>query len=714
LSTADGEVVFSVLARVASEAVALAPASVGAVWIADEGARTLRVGAVGGDAESLALTVLAFGQGGVGWIAATRAPIEVDDVFLDLRFVGRHWWRSHGLSSFLGLPIVREDRLLGVLALNGKGPLRLTAEERDQLAGLVNQAATALLGLRLEVEKMQRTAVSASRATLETRLQFEELLVRLSSTFVHLPSDAVETAFETSLRQLGRLLELDRVTLYRLSRDAQEFVVAHSWRAPGVGPVPRLSVSQDFPWIISQLLREQTVAFSRPEELPLEAVRDAETFRRRGVRSNLAIPMVAGARILGCLACVTLTVERVWSDELVQRLRLVGEIFANALAQKEADETVRESELMKSAILASLSSNVAVLNRDGRIVTVNDGWMRFARENGGPPEGGVGASYLDVCRRVSGEDAPVAAEALAGVEAVLNGSSASFVLEYLFRVSGVDRWFTISVVPLHVPKGGAVVSHTEITERKRAELEAQQARQELAHFSRVSTIGELAASLAHELNQPLTGALANARAALRLLESTRPDVAEIRSILSDIVDDNKRAAEVIRRLRRLLRKGEVQLSVLDLNGLIRDVAKLLSSDAIIRNIAVRLELDPNPLFVSGDAVQLQQVVLNLLLNAMEAMAESSEDGRTITVRTANTEANIVHVSVQDAGPGLREGTQQLVFEPFYTTKASGVGMGLAISKSIIEAHGGRIWATDNATAGATFHFSLPLAGRRST
>src|SRR6185369_14745379 len=142
--------------------------------------------------------------------------------------------------------------------------------------------------------------------------------------------------------------------------------------------------------------------------------------------------------ILGCLACVTLTVERVWSDELVQRLRLVGEIFANALAQKEADETVRESELMKSAILASLSSNVAVLNREGRIVTVNDGWMRFARENGGPPEGGVGASYLDVCRRVSGEDAPVAAEALAGVEAVLNGSSASFVLEYLFRVSGVD------------------------------------------------------------------------------------------------------------------------------------------------------------------------------------------------------------------------------------------------------------------------------------
>lgn len=715
MSTPDGEVVFAVLARVAREAVALAGASVCAVWIADEGARTLRVGAVGGDADSMALTVLAFGQGGVGWIAASRAPIEVDDVFVDLRFVARHWWRSHGLSSFLGLPIVHEDRLLGVLAVNGKGPLRLTAEIRDQFAGLVNQAATALLALRLEVEEMQRRAVSASRAALETRLQFEELLVRVSSTFVHLPSDQVETAFETSLRQLGRLLELDRVTLYRLSRDAQEFVVAHSWSAPGVGPVPRLSVSADFPWIISQLLHGHTVALSRPEELPPEAVRDAETFRRRGVRSNLAIPMVAGARIVGCLACVTLTVERVWPDELVQPLRLVAEIFANALAHKEAEDAARESELMKSAILASLSSNVAVLDREGRIITVNDGWMRFARENGGPPGAGVGASYLEVCRRVTGEDAPVAADVLAGIAAVLNGSRASFVLEYLCRVPGVDdRWFTMSVVPLRIPKGGAVVSHTDVTERKRAEVQAQQARQELAHFARVATIGELAASLTHELNQPLTGAVANTQAALRFLEATPPDVIELRNTLSDILDDNKRAAEVIRRLRGLLRKGEVQFSALDLNGLIRDVAKLLSSDAIIRNIALRLELDANPLFVRGDAVQLQQVLLNLLLNAMEAMAECAENGRTITVRTENTEVDTVHVSVRDAGSGLGEGTQDLIFEPFYTTKPSGVGMGLAISKSIIEAHGGRIWATDNATAGATFHFWLSLAARRST
>src|SRR5262249_4367103 len=154
---------------------------------------------------------------------------------------------------------------------------------------------------------------------------------------------------------LGHFLELDRVTLYRFPRDAQEFVVVHSWSAPGVRPVPRVTVSQEFPWTVSQILREQVVGFSDPADLPVAGLRYAETFRRWGVRSNLVIPMVAGARILGCLAFVTLTVERAWPDELVQRLRLVAEIFANALAQKEADDSLRESELAKSAILASLS-----------------------------------------------------------------------------------------------------------------------------------------------------------------------------------------------------------------------------------------------------------------------------------------------------------------------------------------------------------------------
>ena len=597
-----------------------------------------------------------------------------------------------------------------VLITHGRGlATTLPPAEGLTLQILLGVAAIPLTCLAAVFDERRR-----SNEALADRLRFEELLVRLSSTFVHLPSHEVETAFETALRQLGQFLGLDRVTLYRLSRDPGEFVAAYTWSGPGVGPAPRVYASRDFPWITSQILREQPIAFSRADELPPEAMRDAETFRRRGVRSNLAIPMVAGGRVLGSLAFVTLTVERAWTNELVQRLRLVGEIFANALAQKEAEDAVRGSELMKSAILASLSSNVAVLDRQGRIATVNDSWMRFACENGGTSEAGVGASYLDVCRRAASEGTPYVGEVLVGIEAVLDGSRESFALEYPSRMSSDERWFAVSVVPLNVPEGGAVVAHTDITERKRAELEALRSRQELAHFTRVSTIGELTASLAHELSQPLTGILANAQAALRFLQATPPDLLELRSILSDIVDDDKRAGEVIRRLRTLLRKEAVQFRLLDLNALIRDVVKLLSSDAIIRNISVKLDLDPGPALVSGDAVQLQQVVLNLLLNAMEAMAECVEDRRFITVRSRITQDAAVHVSVQDAGPGFRQGTHQLVFEPFYTTKPSGMGMGLAVSKTIIEAHGGLIWAVDNnPLVGATLHFSLPAAAKSS-
>ena len=199
--------------------------------------------------------------------------------------------------------------------------------------------------------------------------------------------------------------------------------------------------------------------------------------------------------------------------------------------------------------------------------------------------------------------------------------------------------------------------------------------------------------------------------ALPALDASPPDLTEVHEILSDIIEDDKRAAEVIRRLRDLLRKGESEQLLLDLNTLIRDVAKLVSSDAVIRNVAVTLVLDSDLPPVTGDRIQLEQVVLNLMLNGMEAMGEGrAGDERPLVIRTERTETKGVHVSVRDAGIGLHAGTQELVFEPFYTTKPAGMGMGLAIARSIIEAHGGSIWAVNNPARGATFHFTLPGNG----
>jgi signal transduction histidine kinase/integral membrane sensor domain MASE1 len=590
----------------------------------------------------------------------------------------------------------------------GHGPFTTVRPAEGVLALQIFLTAVGipLLCLAGVIEERRR-----AEEALGERLRFEELLSRLSGAFVHLPSHEMDRAIETWLGRLGEFLGLDRLIFLRLSDD-EWLPGAYSWAGQGFEPVRPVIVRRDFPWAAERLLHEQTVVFTRPDELPDDAARDRDSLRRHKITSGLILPLVAGGRVLGGLAFVAVAAPRAWPQELVQRLQLVAGVFANALARKETEDALRASEGMKSAILASLTSSVAVLDREGRIIAVNQRWARFGREDGATSDVGVGVNYLEVCRQAALQGSASAGELLAGIEAVLARSRPGFTLEYAFAAPGAERWFTTSVVPLRRPAGGAVISRTDITERKRAERDVQQMRQELAHFSRVSTMGELTASLAHELTQPLMGILANAQAARRFLDATPPDLGEMRDILSDIIEDDKRAGEVIQRLRDLLRKGETQRALLDLNTLIRDVASLVSSDAVIRNVSVILDLDPDPAMVSGDRVQLQQVVLNLLVNGMEAMAEC-EGARTLVVQTEKIEARTVGVSVQDAGTGLPEGAQDKVFEPFYTTKPAGMGMGLSIARSIIEAHGGRIWAVNNPGGGATFRFTLPVSAGRS-
>lgn len=249
----------------------------------------------------------------------------------------------------------------------------------------------------------------------------------------------------------------------------------------------------------------------------------------------------------------------------------------------------------------------------------------------------------------------------------------------------------------------------DITERKQAESELQRQRQELAHITRVSTMGELAASLAHELNQPLTAILSNAQAAQRFLAADTANLDEIREILSDIVHDNSRAGEVIRRLRTLFRKEQLDFTSLDLANVISDVALLAHSDAITHNIHVLFVIPPGLPPVCGDRVQLQQVILNLLVNAFHAMKDGPLQDREVVVHGEVDGADGILAAVRDRGIGLGRDTLEKIFEPFYTTKRDGLGMGLSISRSIIEAHGGRLWAENNPDRGATFYFTLPIS-----
>ncbi|HKW02886.1 MAG TPA: ATP-binding protein, partial [Vicinamibacterales bacterium] len=289
-----------------------------------------------------------------------------------------------------------------------------------------------------------------------------------------------------------------------------------------------------------------------------------------------------------------------------------------------------------------------------------------------------------------------------------------FFLDHRSESGLSPRWWSILVEPLGSGDGGAVIARTDVTDVRLAELEAQRSRQELAHVARVSTVGELTASLAHQLNQPLGAIMTNAQAARRMLDSPSPDVAKLHAILVDIVKDDRRASDIIVRLRKLLRRGELAMTRVNLTSLIREVADLVVGDAIVRAVTVSVDLDGEPVFVQGDNVQLQQVVLNLLQNAMDAVGDQSDGSRQVTVRCSRPHGQAVRVSMHDTGPGLPAGTEDLVFEPFYTTKPGGMGMGLSIVRSILEAHGGSIRAANHEGRGAVFEFDLPLDGNQAS
>lgn len=246
--------------------------------------------------------------------------------------------------------------------------------------------------------------------------------------------------------------------------------------------------------------------------------------------------------------------------------------------------------------------------------------------------------------------------------------------------------------------------------RRRAEAEILNQRTELAHVARVSTMGQLSSALAHELNQPLGAILRNAEAAELFLQRENPDLQEIRAILADIRKDDQRAGSVIDRMRSLLRRHSLESNPLDLRGLLEETVTLTRSDALARQVDLTLKLPAMLPVMHGDRVHLQQVLLNLILNGMDAMADRGAEERLLTVRAGLTEDGSVEVAVCDCGAGIPPDKMKFLFEPFFTTKRNGMGMGLAISRTIIEAHGGKIRAENNAAKGATFKFILPVKG----
>jgi signal transduction histidine kinase len=271
------------------------------------------------------------------------------------------------------------------------------------------------------------------------------------------------------------------------------------------------------------------------------------------------------------------------------------------------------------------------------------------------------------------------------------------------------RWPIVAVATI-IPLQFILIGYVLFQGRRRREAEADAAlqRKEVEHLMRVSVLGELSGSIAHEINQPLTAILSNAQAALHLLAQKSPDLVEVRDALEDIVHEDNRAGEVIHRLRDLLRKGERKVENVNINDLVRSTINLLNSELVGRDINVRLDLGNGALLVRGDPVQLQQVLLNLVMNAMDAMASTPMARRLILISTRGANNGMVDVLVKDRGHGIRPRENGHLFEPFYTTKDRGLGLGLALCSTIIQAHQGKLTLVNDQGGGAIAGFSLPI------
>ncbi len=383
--------------------------------------------------------------------------------------------------------------------------------------------------------------------------------------------------------------------------------------------------------------------------------------------------------------------------------RLAGRV--NAMADRLRDSTarLRESERKYRGIFENALEGIFQLDRAGRLRDANPAMARLV--------GHVTPSEL-----ISAINGPHSVGLFTRTQTdalfetlASKGEIAGVELE-LTRLDGSPIWVQLNARGVGGPDGETACLEgllTDITSRKQAETALHQTQTELAHATRMTTLGELAASIAHEINQPLGAIVADTTAAINWLATDHPDLDSVREALAAVVKDGHRAADVIQRIRDFARKTDPRKARLDANDVVRDVVPLVRTEILRHGVSLRTELAAALPSVMGDRVQLQQVVLNLIVNGIEAMSSVGDRPRELVIRSRRHEGDQVLVAVQDSGIGIDPTSLDQLFDAFFTTKPSGMGMGLSIARSIVESHGGRLWAAPNADHGATFQFALP-------
>jgi len=385
-------------------------------------------------------------------------------------------------------------------------------------------------------------------------------------------------------------------------------------------------------------------------------------------------------------------------------------IQAESRGREQAEDALRESERFLRTTLDTVPLNIAILDSKGTITSVNGAWKRFIASGDQPmPDAGIGLHYGDVYMSIPGADAKSMLTVIDRIAEVLSGEQETLHHEFQCPVFEELHWFVITVTPFFANHSTyTILVHEDVTKRKDLEERDRRLRAELAHVARFNTAGELASGLAHELNQPLTAISHNCDALLTSIrEMDLPDK-ELMDTTSDIYTQTQRAGSIIRSMRQFIRKESVAKASVNLNRLVKETVRLTRSEAREKGINVVLDLAENLPDPTIDAVQFQQVLVNLERNSVEAISNSNNGARELAISTALENQKTILVTVQDTGSGFAPEIKENMFTAFQTTKEDGMGLGLSISRSIVEAQGGRMWLDSRSTDRTRLHFTIPL------
>jgi PAS domain S-box-containing protein len=549
------------------------------------------------------------------------------------------------------------------------------------------------------VKRVATKTTYGTNISLEELLAFERLLSDLSARFANVTGEQVVAEIEIALRQLLKFLGFDRCNFAEFTDGGEQNLLC-AVAVEGVKPLSPGPIPAFLGWLVGELLAGRTIVIRSYEDFPPEAAAAAEYYRSVGIRSQLVIPLSVGGRIVAAVGFGSFRKTRNWPEDFIARVNVIGGAMAQALVRKRSDAALRASEERWRSIFETSTLAITIFDHDLRYIGTNPAFCALL---GYTADELRQLTPLDI---TVDEGRDIAHARLADLR---QRRIDHYVVEKQYRrKDGQVIWGQASVA--RASQSGPemfIGTMIDITESKRAQDSLQATQSELAGVAQLTTIGQMAASIAHEIKQPLASVIVGCDASLRWLAKTPPNLEEVRECTKRISDAGHRASQVIDGIRAMFQKGSQERKLLDVNQLIREVLELVRGKAQKERVLVRSDLFDEMRPVQASRIQLQQVMLNLMMNAIDAMDTVTDGPRLLRVTSALRAPDDVLIAVEDSGPGIAPKDIHRIFDPFFTTKPHGMGMGLAICRSIVEAHSGRLSARSAPDRGSVFEIALP-------